>query len=73
MIDYLRRPIVHEAIFKKYASKKFLKGELQQIIVFETIAKPLQLRSSPGNGPGSMPPCTLMATSLLSKVQATFL
>ncbi|KAL9604488.1 MAG: hypothetical protein Q9219_000453 [cf. Caloplaca sp. 3 TL-2023] len=28
MIDYLRRPVVHEAFFKKYASKKFLKGEL---------------------------------------------
>jgi hypothetical protein len=27
MVDYLARPIVHEAFFKKYASKKFLKGE----------------------------------------------
>lgn len=27
MIDYLARPVAHEAIFKKYASKKFLKGE----------------------------------------------
>lgn len=27
MIDYLARPVVHEAFFKKYASKKFLKGE----------------------------------------------
>ncbi len=26
MVDYLRRPVVHEAFFKKYASKKFLKG-----------------------------------------------
>lgn len=26
MVDYLARPIVHEAFFKKYASKKFLKG-----------------------------------------------
>lgn len=26
MIDYLARPVVHEAFFKKYASKKFLKG-----------------------------------------------
>ena len=26
MIDYLRRPVTHEAFFKKYASKKFLKG-----------------------------------------------
>jgi len=27
MIDYLARPIVHEAFVKKYASKKFLKGK----------------------------------------------
>lgn len=26
MVDYLSRPIIHEAFFKKYASKKFLKG-----------------------------------------------
>lgn len=27
MIDYLSGPVIHEAFFKKYASKKFLKGE----------------------------------------------
>lgn len=27
MIDYLHRPVSHEAFFKKYASKKFLKGQ----------------------------------------------
>ncbi len=26
MFDYLRKPVAHEAFFKKYASKKFLKG-----------------------------------------------
>lgn len=26
MVDYLRRPVAHEAFFKKYASKKFIKG-----------------------------------------------
>lgn len=26
MVDYLRKPVAHEAFFKKYASKKFLKG-----------------------------------------------
>ena len=26
MVDYLARPVVHEAFFKKYASKKLLKG-----------------------------------------------
>ena len=30
MIDYLARPVVHEAFFKKYASKKFLKGTCQK-------------------------------------------
>jgi hypothetical protein len=26
MIDYLIRPVKHQAFFKKYASKKFMKG-----------------------------------------------
>ena len=26
MVDYLHKPVEHEAFFKKYASKKFLKG-----------------------------------------------
>ena len=28
MIDYLQAPVAHEALFKKYASKKFLKCKL---------------------------------------------
>jgi len=28
MIDYLARPVTHEAFFKKYASKKFLKASI---------------------------------------------
>ncbi|KAF2145463.1 uncharacterized protein K452DRAFT_295097 [Aplosporella prunicola CBS 121167] len=28
MIDYLKSPVVHEAFFKKYASKKFLKASI---------------------------------------------
>jgi len=32
MIDYLARPVSHEAFFKKYASKKFLKGESPPVI-----------------------------------------
>jgi hypothetical protein len=28
MLDYLHGPVAHEAFFKKYASKKFLKGEI---------------------------------------------
>ena len=27
MVDYLARPVTHEAFFKKYASKKFMKGK----------------------------------------------
>lgn len=27
MVDYLHRPVSHEAFFKKYASKKFMKGQ----------------------------------------------
>lgn len=29
MVDYLARPVCHEAFFKKYASKKFLKGMIR--------------------------------------------
>ncbi len=28
MVDYMARPVTHEAFFKKYAGKKFLKGML---------------------------------------------
>jgi hypothetical protein len=28
MVDYLYGPVQHDAFFKKYASKKFLKGKL---------------------------------------------
>ena len=31
MVDYLYGPVPHEAFFKKYASKKFLKGKLSLI------------------------------------------
>lgn len=37
MVDYLRRPVTHEAFFKKYASKKFLKGLLNQSYTFLTL------------------------------------
>lgn len=32
MIDYLQGPVQHEAFFKKYASKKFLKGKRSQCL-----------------------------------------
>lgn len=31
MVDYLSGPVVHDAFFRKYASKKFLKGKLAPI------------------------------------------
>jgi hypothetical protein len=35
MIDYLSGPVIHEAFFKKYASKKFLKGMFPYCLTFE--------------------------------------
>ncbi|KAL6717870.1 G2/mitotic-specific cyclin [Lecanora helva] len=35
MVDYLHHPVEHEAFFKKYASKKFLKGKLQVLVQHE--------------------------------------
>lgn len=34
MIDYLSGPVTHEAFFKKYASKKFMKGKFQAMSQF---------------------------------------
>jgi hypothetical protein len=33
MVDYLARPVIHEAFFKKYASKKFLKGKKEPSVM----------------------------------------
>lgn len=38
MVDYLRRPVSHEAFFKKYASKKFLKGRSSHGVLFAACA-----------------------------------
>ncbi len=38
MVDYLSGPVAHEAFFKKYASKKFLKGLLMTLYVFKNNA-----------------------------------
>jgi G2/mitotic-specific cyclin 2 len=41
MVDYLVRPVCHDAFFKKYASKKFYKGKsgaaLREICQFATL------------------------------------
>jgi hypothetical protein len=47
MIDYLARPVTHEAFFKKYASKKFLKGKPSSndsFIFFLTLAASILTR-----------------------------
>jgi G2/mitotic-specific cyclin 1/2 len=38
MIDYMARPVIHEAFFKKYASKRFLKGTLL-LALFPTLCR----------------------------------
>lgn len=38
MVDYLHRPVAHDAFFKKYASKKFLKGKANLHIRYSTSA-----------------------------------
>lgn len=42
MVDYLSSPVMHEAFFRKYASKKFLKGK--QIVLFVNACSSLTLR-----------------------------
>jgi hypothetical protein len=59
MIDYLSSPVVHEAFFKKYASKKFLKGQSPYVLcIFNT--NNIQLPLSSANGQKSMSRLTAM-------------
>lgn len=37
MVDYLHGPVVHDAFFRKYASKKFLKGKTRRILSISII------------------------------------
>lgn len=37
MIDYLRAPVVHNAFYKKYAAKKFFKGMLCLMSLFNHV------------------------------------
>ena len=53
MIDYLSGPVLHEAFFKKYASKKFLKGKLSIItiaLIFELTHHSIYCPSQVGQG-----------------------
>jgi hypothetical protein len=53
MIDYLSSPVIHEAFFKKYASKKFLKGMSCLFYCIDIIANVYQHPSSSVSGPRS--------------------
>ena len=43
MIDYLKAPVAHEALFKKYASKKFLKGKSFRHPIWHSVLIPNSL------------------------------
>jgi len=43
MITYLREPVVHNAFYKKYAGKKFLKGMLCCVFSVRSVLMPSQL------------------------------
>ena len=65
MLDYLHRPIAHEAFFKKYANRKFLKGMstwLQQQMTKSNICP--KHPYCPGNGQKSFMPCRAMMLAL---------
>ena len=69
MVDYLHAPVTHEAFFRKYASKKFLKGKTdpnQQPM--NHLLTMLQLPSSSASGPRSGRPST--STTLRSPAVA---
>ena len=58
MVDYLHGPVQHDAFFRKYASKKFLKGMFHHHLVSTYIANTFQPPSSFASGQRSSPPCT---------------
>lgn len=41
MVDYLAGPVAHEALFKKYASKRFLKGNSSVLFLSSATKYPL--------------------------------
>lgn len=58
MVDYLARPVCHEAFFKKYASKKFLKGmSCHQVLLIIQYTNMYQRPFTPGTGPRRVPMC----------------
>ncbi len=50
LISYLEAPVAHEALFKKYASKKFLKGMFNRIKCRLIKAHIIQPLFCPGSG-----------------------
>lgn len=55
MIDYLYGPVQHDAFFKKYASKKFLKGTSNLSRDFEMILTRCSFNGSPRMGEATRP------------------
>lgn len=55
MVDYLARPVVHEAFFKKYASKKFMKGMLIKFVVSRALTDRLSFNCRPPVGKEECP------------------
>jgi len=53
MVDFLQSPVAHEALFKKYASKKFLKGSSLYFNVIDIMLTILQHPSWHESGPRS--------------------
>lgn len=37
MVDFLQQPVMHDAFFRKYASKKFLKGKIDHVLLASTM------------------------------------
>ena len=62
MVDYLHGPVVHDAFFRKYASKKFLKGKPQRSIPSSSSRTNTDMNSQPlsssAHGPRNGRPST---------------
>jgi len=65
MVDFLQAPVAHEALFKKYASKKFMKGMSLLSLHDRAATNKLQLPSWLASGLRTTPtPCALVVASL---------
>jgi len=67
MVEYLAGPVTHDAFFRKYASKKFLKGKLHHIQLYlqGPCSRLIQHPSFSASGPRNMPLAS--STMLISR------